>query len=73
MIYQVQLLLKTNHLLRRYLREHSWYYKDLVRNPLFVKELMNLMKKEYQLTFPDRLTKITNEMHLLNSVMDVLN
>ena len=72
MTYEIQLLLASNPYLKRYLRENSKFYKNLLRNPLFIHELVNLMKKEYKLTFHDRLDKIGNDIGILNSVMDVL-
>ena len=46
-------MLEANPYLKRYLREHSGFYKDIIRNPSFINEVENLMKKEYSLTFPD--------------------
>ncbi len=73
MIIKVQYLLNNNPYLKKYLREHSFYYKELIRNPNFVNELINLMKKEYKLTIPQKLDKIKQEINMINSVMEVLN
>lgn len=65
-------LLDKNFLIKKYLREHSNYYKNLIRNPSFVWEIMELMKKEYHLTLPDKLERIKNNISLVSGFMDVL-
>ncbi len=69
---KIQFMLDSNPLLKKYLMEHSGYYKDIIRNPNFVNEIINLMKKEYHLTLPDKLDKIKNNISLVNTFMDVL-
>lgn len=73
MIIKVQYLLNSNPYLKKYLYEHSFYYKELIRNPIFINELMNLMKKEYNLTIPQKLDKIKQDINMINSVMEILN
>lgn len=65
-------LLDSNPLLKRYLREHSNYYKNLSRNPLFIETIIELMKKDYHLTFPDKLDKLKDNISMFNTFMDVL-
>ncbi len=72
MNYQNQYLLKNNIYLKKYLRENSNYYKNLIRNPEFIYQLIEMMKRKYKLTIPDKLEKIKNDISMLNSVMDVL-
>ena len=69
---RIQYILDSNPLLKRYLREHSNYYKNIIRNPVFINEMVELMKKEYHLTFPDKLDKFKNNISLINTFMDVL-
>lgn len=73
MDYKVQYILNNNYYLKRFLRENSNFYKDLIRNPNFINNLNEIMKKEYKLTFPDKLEKIKNDISIFNSVMDVFN
>ena len=68
----IQYILNNNQLLKRYLREHSNYYKDLIRNPSFISEIVDLMKKDYHLTLPDKLDKIKDNISFMNTFMDVL-
>ncbi len=68
----IQYILNNNIILKRYLREHSIYYKNIIRNPNFINEMNELMKKDYYLTLPDKLDKIKNNISLVNTFMDVL-
>lgn len=72
MQYNIQVILNNNPYLKRYLHEHSAFYKDLVRNPNFIKELSSLMQREYGLTLSDRLDKIKDNITMINTFMDVL-
>ena len=69
---KIQFMLDANPYLRKYLREHSSYYKNIIRNPSFINQIEELMKKEYGLTFPDKLKKIKNNISMVNTFMDVI-
>ena len=56
----------------KYLREYSYWYKMLNRNPESIKDLEIEMKNKYKLTTEDKLEKINNSMSLIRSFMDVL-
>jgi len=72
MNFRIQSILDNDLLLKRYLREHSFYYKNLNRNPIFINEIVEMMRKEYHLTLPDKLDKIKNNISMINTFMDVL-
>ncbi len=69
---KVQFVLDNNPLIKKYLREHSNYYKTIIRNPNYINEFNELMKKEYHLTLPDRLDNLKNNISLINTFIDVL-
>ena len=69
---KIQYLINNNVYLKKYLREHSFYYKELIRNPDSIKEIINLMKNDYHLTIPDKLDKIKKDIDLINTFVDVL-
>ncbi len=71
MDYHVQYILNNNYYLRKFLRENSKYYKDLIRNSDFIYELNEIMKKEYKLTIPDKIEKFKNDLKMFSSVMDI--
>ena len=72
MNYRVQFLLDNDLFVKRYLREHSNYYKNIIRNQEFINTIIELAKKEYQLTFPDKLNKIKDNISMINSLMDII-
>ena len=65
-------ILDSNPLLKRYLREHSYLYKKIIRDPNYINEISSLMKRDYHLTFPDKLDKIKSNLSFFNTFMDVL-
>ena len=65
-------MLESNSYLKRYLREHSNFYKNLIRNPSFIIQMEDLMKKEYGMTFPNKLAKIKDNIMMINDFMDIL-
>lgn len=68
-----QIIINKNPLLKRYLRENSYYYKYLNRNPDAINKMYSEMQKAYKLTFNDRLDKVKDNLNMINSFMDVLN
>ena len=57
--------------LHRYLREHSYWYKILNRNPKIIKKMEEDMKKEYKLTLEDKISDITTKINLIKGFMDL--
>ncbi len=73
MIVKIQFMINSNPYLKKFLRENSYYYKELIRNPNFINELVILMKKEYKLSLPAKLDKIKQDISMINNVMEILN
>ena len=69
---RIQFSLNSDIYLKKYLREHSYYYKDLILNTNFINNLYQLMKKEYGFTLNDRLDRIKDNMKTINTFMEVL-
>lgn len=57
----------------KFLRENSYWYKYLNRNPLYIKEFENQMKKEYKLTTEDKINKMVERLDMVSKIMDILN
>lgn len=64
--------IKTNPHIYNYLREDSSWYKLLNRNEEVLKQLEELSKEKYKLRLSDRLEKISENINLITSFMDVL-
>lgn len=69
---RTQLYVRSNPNIYRYLREYSYWYKYLNRDPTTIKQLEKEMKSRYKLTTEDRLESINNSMNLVRTFMDVL-
>ncbi len=63
---------KSNPHIYNYLRENSTWYKLLNRDPSTLKVLEERAKEKYKLRLSDRLEKISNNISLISSFMDVL-
>lgn len=68
-----QIIINNNPLLKKYLRENSYYYKYLNRNPEIMKEIYKNMQKAYKLTLNDKLDKVKDNLSMINNFMDILN
>ena len=69
---KIQFMLESNPILKKYLREHSYNYKNIIRNPEYINTIIDMMKKEYKLTFPDKLSKISDNISMFNSFMEII-
>ena len=64
MTNEVNNKLKSNPLYIKYLREHSYYYKLLNRDPNLINGFIEEAKKEYKLRSIDRISKLSDYMDL---------
>jgi hypothetical protein len=65
-------LIRGNPALNHYLRYHSYWYKELIRNPSSLKILEQEMKKEYKLTTEDKINKINDRMNMIATFLNVM-
>ena len=67
-----QFKIKNNPMLQRYIRENSYWYKILNRNPDLIKKMTEDMKKAYKLTFEDKIDDLNTKMNMVRAFMDAL-
>lgn len=72
MILDLQFKIKNNPNYLRYLRENSYWYKLLNRNPSMFKVFEEEVKKAYQLRTSDRINKALQTIELLQNVVSTL-
>ena len=58
--------------LYRYLRENSFLYKNLNRDPDYINVIEREMKSRYKLTTEDKLKNLNSKLSLLKDIMDVI-
>ena len=68
----LQYQLKTNPNYIKFLREYSYWYKLLNRNPVYFKDFVEDMKDKYKLKPTDRLNKMLENINMLQAFLDVL-
>ena len=73
MTNEVNNKLKSNPLYIKYLREHSYYYKLLNRDPNLINGFIEEVKKEYKLRSIDRISKLSDYMDLFSSIVSLVS
>ncbi len=69
MNYDLQMKLKENPLYQKYLREHSIWYKKLIRHPELFSQFREEMRTVYQLRPTDKMNKALDAFEFLSNVM----
>jgi hypothetical protein len=67
-----QFKIYNNNLLHQYIRENSYWYKILNRNPNLIDNMIQDMKNKYKLNPSDRIENISNKISMLGSILKVL-
>ena len=68
----VLLELKKNPKMWDLLKENSYWYKELNRNPLSVKSYFNDMKAKYHLRTTDKISDAIDNIDLISNVISAL-
>ena len=69
---ETRLKIKSDPNLYRYLRENSYWYKYLNRNPIFIKQLEEEMKEKYRLRSVDKKENISNAIKMMESFLEIM-
>ena len=64
--------IKNNPMLQKYIRENSYWYKLLNRNPSSINKMIEEMKKAYKMRFEDKIDDLSDKMNLVKSFMDAI-
>lgn len=65
--------IKNNPLIYDYLRENSTWYKELNRDGRVIKQVEEEAKKFYKQTPEDKLKKLSRNIEMFKTFMDVIN
>lgn len=68
----VQFKIKNNSMLQKYIRENSYWYKNLNRNPDLIGTLVDEMKEKYKLTTADKINSLGQKLDLISTFINVL-
>jgi len=72
MIVPIQYQIKNNPKYVKYLREHSYWYKELNRHPDNFKAFEEEVKTVYQLRPADRISKMLDTMDMVGTILSTL-
>lgn len=72
MSLEVQFKLKSNPKYIQYIREHSYWYKILNREPSMFKMFEEKVKEDYKLRFSDRLSKALSTIEMFQNIVSSL-
>lgn len=72
MTLDLQFKIKNNPYYQRYIRENSYWYKTLNRNPEVIKDFEEEVKIAYKLRPTDKISKALDTFELLQNVISTL-
>lgn len=68
----IQFKIKNDPMLQKFVRENSYWYKNLNRNPDSINYLIRDMKEKYKLTTSDKINNLSEKLDLIRTFMNVL-
>ncbi len=68
----IQYKIHGNPICKNFIREHSYWYKELNRNPENFNNFISDMKDKYELRPSDKFNKMLNNINLIQSFLDAL-
>ena len=69
----VQYTIKNDLNSMKFLKEYSYWYKYLNRNPMYLKEFKDDMRKRYNLTFEDKLDRFSKNLDRISNFIDIFS
>lgn len=69
---ETQFKIKNDQLLQKFIRENSYWYKNLNRNPDSINYLIQEMKVKYKMTTADKINNISEKLDLIRTFMNIL-
>lgn len=68
----LQFKISSNENYKNYLREHSYWYKVLNRDPGKFNDFVDEVKERYKLRTTDKLSDLADKMEMIQMVLNVL-
>lgn len=57
----------------KYLKENSYFIKELIRNPAYYKEFKKIIKEKYHLRITDKLQTAIDDIELISNIISTIN
>ena len=65
-------IIRSNPHIYNFLRDESYHYKYLLTDYNYIREIDRLAKEKYHLRFTDRITRLSNNLELLKTFLDII-
>ena len=72
MTLEIQFKIRNNPNYQKYIRENSYWYKILNRNPELIREFIEEVKDKYKLRFTDKVNNLIDKIDMIERFMEVL-
>lgn len=72
MILDIQFRIKNNPRYLQYIRDHSYWYKILNRNPLLFSAFEEKVREDYKLRTSDKISKALSTIELVQNIVSSL-
>ena len=72
MLVEMQIKIRNNPYLYRYLRDNSSWYKALNRDPNSIKQMEIEMKNAYKLNLTDKIDNLSQKIDMVRTFIDIL-
>ena len=68
----IKMIIDSNPNYKLYLRNNSYWYKILNRNPELIREFIEEVKDKYKLRFTDKVNNLIDKIDMIERFMEVL-
>lgn len=65
-------IIRNNPMIYNFLRDESYYYTYLYQDPNYIKVIEKLAKNKYKVKYTDRMDKLSNNLELIKTFLDVI-
>ena len=72
MNFLIQKKLEEDVKMAEYLKENSYWYKELNRNSVYYKDFVKAMKDKYHLKVTDKISDAIDNMDMISTILDNL-
>ena len=68
----LKIIIDSNPIYKEYLRNNSYWYKVLNRNPSLINKFIDEVKVKYKLRTTDKINNVIDKIDMISKFMDVL-
>lgn len=65
-------IIRNNPHIYNFLRDESYHYKYLLKDPNYIRKIDRLAKEKYHLRFTDKIDNLSNNLELLKTFLDII-